>query len=351
MKTIVELLRQTMDMKGSDLHISIGNPPIMRVHGELHMEGNTPLTDEDTYELITQMTTDKQLEILENKGEVDFSFAREGLGRFRVNAYKQMGHCNACIRIISLDIPDMKTLGLPPIIKDFAMKKRGMILVTGPTGSGKSTTLAAMIDYINKHKSCHILTLEDPIEYIHKTHKSMINQREIGFDSLSYANALRAALRQDPDVILVGEMRDLDTIRIALTAAETGHMVISTLHTIGAVKTIDRIIDVFPPHQQQQIRIQLSSVLEGIISQQLMPNEDQTGRVAAFEIMTNTPAISHLIREGKNHQIKSSVQTSIASGMCSMDYSIGELYQNGSITEETAYEYAVDEEMIMRYIQ
>jgi twitching motility protein PilT len=244
----------------------------------------------------------------------------------------------------------MEELKLPMILKDLAMKQRGLILVTGPTGSGKSTTLASVIDYINMQRSCHILTLEDPIEYLHRHNLSMVNQREMGHDSFDFANALRAALRQDPDVILVGEMRDLETIAIAVTAAETGHLVLSTLHTVGAAKTIDRVIDVFPPHQQQQIRVQLASELEGVISQQLLPTADGVGRVAAFEVMTATPAIRNLIRENKTHQIQSVIQTGTKFGMKTMDSSLIELYKNGIVTQEMALDYSVDREYMEKTI-
>ena len=251
---IVELLQKTVELNASDLHISVAVPPVMRINGKLQRYGEKPLLPQETADLIKQLLDEKQLYDLDKTGEIDLSFSQAGLGRFRVNIYKQRGSYGAAIRVVALRIPSMDELGLPPVIGNLVQKKRGLVLVTGPTGSGKSTTLASMIDAINRYRSCHILTLEDPIEYLHKHDKSIVNQREIGNDSHSYSNALRAALRQDPDVILVGEMRDLDTIRIAITAAETGHLVMSTLHTIGAAKTVDRIIDVFPPHQQQQIR-------------------------------------------------------------------------------------------------
>jgi twitching motility protein PilT len=255
------------------------------------------------------------------------------------------------LRIIPLTIPTMDELGIPPIVKDLSMLPRGLILVTGPTGSGKSTTLASMVDLINHKKKYHILTLEDPIEYLHKHDKSIVNQREIGSDSLSFANALRAALRQDPDVILVGEMRDLETMSIALTAAETGHLVLSTLHTIGAASTIDRIIDVFPSYQQQQVRIQLSSVIQGIISQQLLPMIDGKGRIAAFEIMVATPAIRNLIREEKTHQIDTAIQTGSKYGMQTMDNSMLKLFNKGKISEETVLSQSVFPDVIKRYLK
>lgn len=347
---IIELLKETTEKKASDLHLTVALPPIVRINGRLERISSQNLTPADTEQLVRQVLSEKQQKELDEKGELDLSFANPGLGRFRVNAYKQRGTCSMAIRVVALTIPTMDELGLPPILKDIAMKPRGLFLVTGPTGSGKSTTLAAMLDYINKQKSCHILTLEDPIEYLYKHDKSMVNQREIGNDSDSFANALRAALRQDPDVILVGEMRDLETIAIAITAAETGHLVLSTLHTVGAAKTIDRIIDVFPSHQQQQVKVQLSTVLEGILSQQLLPKKNGDGRIAAFELMVATPAIRNLIREGKTHQIQSLIQTGNKFSMKTMDNSLNELYNKGIISMEAALNSSVDREMLERMI-
>ncbi len=345
---ILDLLATTVNLKASDLHITVMMPPVLRINGELKRLGEEKVSGQETIHLAHQMLTDKQKEELEAKGEIDLSFSNPGLGRFRVNIYKQRGSYGIAIRVVALKIPTIDELKLPPVVKELAMKQRGLVLVTGPTGSGKSTTLASMINYINQNKSCHILTLEDPIEYLHKHNLSMINQREIGNDSDNFANALRAALRQDPDVILVGEMRDLETISIAITAAETGHLVFSTLHTIGAAKTIDRIIDVFPPHQQSQIRVQLAGVMEGIISQQLIPLKSGTGRVGAFEIMMSTPAIRNLIREAKPHQIQSSIQTGGKFGMRTMDGSLTELYRSGQISLEETLKHAVDVELMER---
>ena len=284
-------------------------------------------------------------------GEVDFSYSVKQVGRFRVNVFMQKECWAAALRVISTEIPTMDELGLPKrILEQLAQSKRGLILVTGPTGSGKSTTLATMIDYMNRTRQEHILTLEDPIEYVHQHKNCMVNQREIGADSRSYANGLRAALREDPDVILVGEMRDQETISTAITAAETGHLVLSTLHTIGAVQTVDRIIDVFPPYQQQQIRVQLSNILVAVISQQLMPRGDQKGRCIALEMMMTTPAIANLIREEKNHQIYSHIQTGKTSGMTTMDASIGQRFMEGKISLETAYQYAQNKEELKRLI-
>ncbi len=281
-------------------------------------------------------------------GEFDTSYSAQGIGRFRVNVFKQRNSDAIAIRVIALKIPTLDELKHPAVLKDIVTKKRGLVLVTGPTGSGKSTTLAAMINEINNTRQAHIITLEDPIEYLHKHNNCIVNQREIGKDSKSYGNALKAILREDPDVILVGEMRDLETISIAITAAETGHLVFSTLHTIGAAKTIDRIIDVFPPHQQQQVKIQLSSVLQAVVSQQLLPNIEGNSRVAALEVMVSTPGIQNLIREGKTHQIESAVQTGNKYGMKTMDMAIAELYKKGVISMDTAMTYAVDRETLKR---
>lgn len=344
-----KLLLEAIERKASDLHITVGIPPTIRVFGQLIRMGYEPLNPEQTEVLIREILREKDFEILQQKGEIDTSYSETGLGRFRVNAFKQRGTYGVAIRIVALSIPDIEELGLPSVIKELANKKRGLVLVTGPTGSGKSTTLAAMVNHINNTRSENILTLEDPIEYLHRHNKSIVNQREIGNDSFSFSNALRSSLRQDPDVILVGEMRDLETISIALTAAETGHLVLSTLHTIGAAKTIDRIIDVFPPYQQQQIRIQLSTVLEGVVSQQLIPRCDGGGRVAALEIMVGTSAIRNIIREGKNHQIDSILQTGIRHDMKTMDYSISELCKSNIVSLDTALSHCINKDMFKRY--
>lgn len=340
--TIEDLLTTAKENHSSDLHISVGIPPKMRIHGELQTMPYPRLSAEDTVALLKPVLDVRTQKILDEKGEVDFSHALEGVGRFRVNIFKQKETLAAVMRIITTEIPDAQKLGVPKAVIELTKRKRGLVLVTGPTGSGKSTTLASLIDIINNNNTSHIVTLEDPIEYLH-THKScVVNQREIGLDTQSYGNALRAVLREDPDVILVGEMRDLDTISTAITAAETGHLVFSTLHTIGASATIDRIIDVFPPHQQQQIRTQLGFILEGVISQQLIPTADGEGRVAAFEVMLGTPAIKSLIRECKNHQIDSIVQVNKKVGMQTMDDAIYDLFLRERINSKEALEYAVD---------
>ncbi|MGF7056979.1 type IV pilus twitching motility protein PilT [Brassicibacter mesophilus] len=345
-----ELLQRTIEFKASDLHITVGSPPILRINGELKKIGDMKLTPEDTLNMVKSLADDSQFKRVENEGEIDMSFSYPGIGRFRVNIYKQRGSYGIAIRSVALEIPNLEELGLPSTIAELSRKQRGLILVTGPTGSGKSTTLASMVDIINKERSCHILTLEDPIEYLHKHNKSIINQREIGHDSKSFGNSLRAALRQDPDVILVGEMRDLETVSIAITAAETGHLVLSTLHTLGSAKTIDRIIDVFPPHQKQQIVMQLSTALEGIVSQQLLPKQDNSGRVVALEILVSTPAIRNLIREGKTHQIPTAIQTGAKFGMNTMDNYILDLYKKKIISRETAITNSLDNEMIKRQL-
>lgn len=348
MYILEDLIRKAVETKASDLHITVGLPPVLRINGELTPIGSEILLPPVTEAFARQMMNDEQWKRYCDQGEIDFSYAVMGLGRMRVNAFIQRGSHAIALRLITIAMPTIDSLGMPVILKDLSAKQRGLILVTGPTGSGKSTTLAAMIDEINNTRGCHVITLEDPIEYLHKHKKSMINQREVGQDTRSFSNALRAALREDPDVILVGEMRDLETISIAITAAETGHLVLSTLHTIGASKTMDRIIDVFPPHQQQQVKVQLSAVIEGVISQQLLARQDGSGRVAALEIMTGTPAIRNLIREGKTHQIDSIIQTSSKYGMKTMDMSLIELYKSEAITYEDAMTYCIDRQIMSR---
>lgn len=347
---IIELLDITVSEKASDLHLTVGSLPIIRVNGHLKRIGDLKLMPSDTEQIVKEMLSQDQREVLDARGEIDFSYSNPGLGRFRVNAYKQRGSYSIALRVVTLEIPSIESLNLPSVIEELSKKRRGLILVTGPTGSGKSTTLAAMINYINTHRTEHIMTLEDPIEYLHRHGSSVVNQREIGHDSESFATGLRSALRQDPDIILVGEMRDLETISTAITAAETGHLVLSTLHTIGAAKTIDRIVDVFPPHQQQQVKVQLSYVLEGIVSQQLLPKYDGTGRVAALETMVINPAIRNLIREGKTHQMQNIIMTNARLGMQTMDASLLQLYRSRQIDKDNLLKYAIDRETVSKQI-
>ena len=348
MQSLAELLELTVKEGASDLHLTVGISPIIKVNGKLVRLEHEILRPEDTEAYAREILQDAY-EKYDAIGEYDTSYSIHGKGRFRVNIYKQRNSTALAIRVISLDMPTLDSLGYPETLKDICNLKRGLVLVTGPTGSGKSTTLAALINEINSNRESHIITIEDPIEFLHKHNKSIVNQREIGKDTLSYERALKAALREDPDVILIGEMGDLETISTAITAAETGHLVFSTLHTIGAAKTIDRIVDVFPPHQQEQIKIQLASVLQIIISQQLVETVDGD-RNAALEIMVATPAIKNLIREGKTHQIESSIQTGSKYGMRTMDMELANLYREGIITQETAMNSAIDREILSRLL-
>ena len=332
-----EILLDVVERKASGLHLTAGAPPMLRQRGRLVALENYPrLTPEDTREFIYSILTTEQRRRLETDLQLDFAYVVPGRARFRVNAYFQRGAVAAAFRLIPSEIVAIDSLGLPPIVHELTRRPRGLVLVTGPTGSGKSTTLAAMIDEINQTREEHIVTIEDPIEFVHAHKRCIINQRELGNDATSFASALKAALRQDPDVILVGEMRDLDTISTALTAAETGHLVFATLHTQDAPQTIDRIIDVFPPAQQAQIRVQLSVTLQGVITQQLLPTADGAGRCVACEVLVPTAAVRNLIREGKIHQIPSVIQTGSAHGMQSMDSALATLVRAGTITQELA---------------
>ena len=332
-----DLLMAVLERRASDLHLTAGQHPMVRVRGRLvPMDDYPVLLPTDTRELIYSILTNDQRQRLETDNQIDFAYSIPGHARFRVNAYFQRSALSAAFRLIPHTIVQIDDLGLPPIVHDLCLKPRGLVLVTGPTGSGKSTSLASMIDEINKTREDHILTIEDPIEFLHSHQKCMVNQRELGTDATSFAAALKAALRQDPDVILVGEMRDLETISTALTAAETGHLVFGTLHTQSAPSTVDRIIDVFPAHQQAQIRVQLSIALQGVITQTLLPTADGSGRVAVCETMIPTPAVRNLIREGKTHQILSAMQTGSASGMQTMDAALAALVRQGKITKRAA---------------
>ena len=333
---IKNLLLYAYEQNASDLHVTVGIPPVYRVNGKLTQYGETPITPDMVCKMVREILPQSKVEEFDVKGETDFDYTLEGYCRFRVNAYHQRNAGAIAARLISSNIPTIESLNMPKVLYDLAEKPQGLILVTGPTGSGKSTTLAAMINYINEHKAKHIITLEDPIEYVHHHKKSIINQREVGSDTASFANGLRASLRQDPDIILVGEMRDLETISTAITAAETGHLVFATLHTSSAPTTIDRIIDVFPPHQQGQIRIQLANVLQGIVSQRLFVKKDGKGRVAATEILVGVPAVTNLIRNEKVHQLPSVMQTSRALGMHTLESCIQGLISQGEISLEEA---------------
>ncbi|MBP5427649.1 MAG: type IV pilus twitching motility protein PilT [Clostridiales bacterium] len=337
------IFKQAIEKKASDIHIVVGVPYILRVNGSLVKLGREVEKD-DVLEYINRMLNDEQKQELMRVGDIDLAVELEDVGRFRINIYKQKGTYAIAARTIGDSVMTVEELGLPNAIVNLANLQKGMVLVTGPTGSGKSTTLASLIDLMNTTKDLHILTLEDPIEYVHKHKKSIVTQREIGRDSIEYKTALRAALREDPDVILIGEMRDADSIQIAITAAETGHLVFSTLHTIGAAKTIDRVIDVFRAEQQQQIRTQLASVLQAVISQQLIPRLDGNGRVMATEIMLVNPAIANLIRDSKTYQIDTQIQIGRKLGMQSMDNALFELYQKKLISQENALAYSQDQE-------
>lgn len=339
---IEHLLSSGFELKASDIHITVGVPPILRVHGELKRYGTEVILPEDTEGMARAIIPEKLWDQFKSKGELDFSYGIPGISRFRVNAYHQRGCVSLATRVVPTTIPTLEELELPSVLKRIAEKPQGLVLVTGPTGSGKSTTLAALIQYMNKNMRKHIVTLEDPIEYLHKHGNSIIDQREVGFDTNNFANGLRAALRQDPDVILVGELRDLDTIQTAITAAETGHLVLGTLHTSSAPATINRIIDVFPAGQQAQIRIQLASVLVAVISQRLFPTVDKKSRRGATEILINNAAVANLIRNEKIHQIMSIMQTSKAFGMHTLEMSIKELVQQGIISRESAEPYLLE---------
>lgn len=348
--TMDRLLREALARKASDLHITVGLPPVLRINGELAPLATPGLTPADTRALLEELAGSDLITKFLQQGEADFAYALRGLGRFRVNAFMQRGSVAIALRVMNERVPTLAELGHPEILTTMARKPRGLVLVTGPTGSGKSTTLAAMIALINSERACHIITLEDPIEFLHPHGKSIVNQREINMDSRSFASALRAALREDPDVILVGEMRDTETIATALTAAETGHLVLATLHTGDAAQTIDRIIDAFPAHQQQQVRLQLSLTLQGVVVQQLLPRLDGSGRVAALEILVLTPAVRNLIRESKTQQLGMVLQTGAKAGMQTMETSLRDLVRLGTVAYEEALARASDPEALNRLL-
>lgn len=335
---LTDLLKRLVEERGSDLHLSAGSPPRLRIHGEVVPCADTPvLTPGETKELAYSVLTDSQKHHFEEDLELDFSFGVKNLGRFRANLFNQRGSVGMVLRLIPWEIQDLEELGLPPVVRTLCDKPRGLVLVTGPTGSGKSTTLAAMIDLINRTRQGHIVTVEDPIEFVHYHKKCLVNQRELGSDTSSFARSLRAVLREDPDVVLIGEMRDLETVESALRIAETGHLTLATLHTNSAASTINRIIDVFPAHQQSQVRTQLSMVLEAVMCQALLPRADQPGRVMAMEVLVPTAAVRNLIREDKIHQVYSAMQTGQDKhGMQTFNQSLFWLYQQGRITLEVA---------------
>ena len=333
------LLQAARELRASDMHLTVGQPPIMRIHGDLRHYGRDVVNAPSSLEMARSMMTETHWETFRKNGELDFSCGLPNGVRFRVNAFYQRSTVSLAIRVIPTIIPSLEDLCMPEVLKKIASKPQGLVVVTGPTGSGKSTTLASMIDYINQHMCKHIITLEDPIEYLHQHRKSVVNQREIGFDTQTFASGLRASLRQDPDVILVGEMRDLETISTAITAAETGHLVLATLHTSNAPSTIDRIIDVFPASQQPQVRLQLASVLLAVISQRLFPTIDRQGRQVGTEILINNTAVANLIRNEKTHQLVNVMQTSKAQGMHTLDMSINELLTRQVISKESAEPY------------
>ncbi len=345
-----ELLELVVEHNASDLHVAVGLPPVMRVDGELKKTRYEAFTPSVAQRLVYDTLTDDQIQAFETKLELDCSYALQEAARFRVNVFRDRGTVAAAYRLIPRKIPTLEELALPGVLEDLSRRVRGLLLVTGPTGSGKSTTLASMINQINRERAEHIITIEDPIEYLHDHHKSIINQRELGHDTHSFGNALRAVLREDPDVLLVGEMRDLETIKLAITCAETGHLVMATLHTNNAAESVDRMIDVFPAQEQEQIRVQLSNNLVGIISQQLLPRAGQPGRIAAIEVMVASSAIRNLIRENKAHQITSTIQTSKESGMQTMDQALRDLYKQSLITYDVAMRRAQNPQELEKLI-
>lgn len=339
---IDELLDKALQNEASDLHVTVGVSPVIRINGDLIRLDYPPLEKDQLQEMIYAILSSVHKSHFEDKWELDFAYSFAGRARFRANVYYQRGSIAAAFRYIPIHIASLEELGMPLTLEQLAYRPRGLVLVTGPTGSGKSTTLAALIDIINHNRKCHVVTIEDPIEYLHQHYQSIVNQREVGADTKSFGEALKHVLREDPDVILLGEMRDIDTIAAALTAAETGHLVFSTLHTQDAPQSIDRIIDVFPPYQQDQVRTQLSGALQGIVAQQLLPTTDGRGRVPAVEVMMMTPSIKNLVRERKTHQIYTAIQTGQEHGMQTMDQSLSELCKLGKISYDTAISRAVD---------
>ena len=352
MVTIEDLVQQLVERDGSDLHLGAGTPPMIRIHGRLVAAGDSSLDPDEVRKIVYSILDNEQVRMFEKEQELDMAFGISGLGRFRTNVFFQRGSVGAVLRVIPNQIPEMASLGLPEdVCEGLCLKKKGLVLITGATGSGKSTTLASMIDSINKNRNDHIVTIEDPIEFVHRNRNCRVTQREVGNDTPSFSSALRRVLRQDPDVIMVGELRDLESISAALTIAETGHLTFGTLHTNDAVQSLNRMIDVFPPHQQQQIRTQLSFVLEGVFCQQLVTRADGRGRVLSCEILLATPAVRALIRDNKVHQIPSTIQTGGNLGMRTMNQSLYDLYRTRQITYEEAISRATDSDELKRIFQ
>ena len=347
---ITEVLKEVVALGASDLHLSVGVPPVVRIDGHLEALDHPPLDPIVARELVYSILSQDQRQRLETDWELDLAYSLYGVARFRVNAFFQRGALAAAFRMVPIEIKSIDDLGLPKVLHSFCHKPRGFILVTGPTGSGKSTTLAAVVDEINQTRSHHIVTIEDPIEFLHMHKRCVVNQRELGADTKSFPAALRAALRQDPDVILIGEMRDLDTMQIALTAAETGHLVFATLHTQDCPQSIDRIIDVFPPHQQEQIRVQMAATLEGIVAQQLLPRVGSKGRIPACEVLVPTPAVRNLVREGKTHQLYTVMQTGAQQGMQTMTSALADHVKHSRITKEIALRHTLSPEELERLL-
>ena len=342
--TIDELLKTAVERRASDLHLTVGLSPQLRIDGSLTPLPGPPLNEDEAQALAFQMLDERRISQFQQVRELDTSYSVKGLSRFRANLFFQRGTVAAAIRMIPFEVPGFRELGLPGILEDFANRPSGLFIVSGPTGCGKSTTLAAMIDNINSHRNCHVICVEDPIEYLHRHKKATVNQRELGTDTLSFAESLRHVVREDPDVIMIGEMRDLETMSAALTLAETGHLVLTTLHTSDAVHSIQRIVDVFPPYQQDQIRLQLSLVLLGVVVQQLIPRATGQGRVVACEVMSVTPSVANLIRENQLQQLRSVLQTSRKSGMCTLNHSYVELFTQGVVTWEEIARRSTDPE-------
>ncbi len=338
--TFEEFIMQAREMNASDIHLTVGAPTVVRVNGELCKY--TELSDQVVNRTILSILSAEQEKMLNEGKDIDFSFELKNGARQRVNVFRQSGKLAACIRLLNAEIPTLEELKMPPVLLDFAKKRRGLVLVTGPTGAGKSTTLAALVEYINKTRACHVITIEDPIEYRYKQEKATIHQRELGRDVPSFHEALRSALREDPDVILIGEMRDYETISLAMTAAETGHLVFGTLHTSSAAQTVDRIIDACPIHAQEQVRSQLANMIQGIVAQSLIPCSDGKSRVAAVEVMVGTDAIKNLIRSSKINMMETTMAAGGMNGMCTLNDSLAKLYKTGQISYETALEFATD---------